>query len=106
MVMGVYRTALRLFPADYTFWFGREMLVALEMAGEEHRRRGWAAYVGHVSAELTGLVAGAAREWIAKLIGDKAARDRALPDWRMMRPAGVPSEVWFAGQPCSLDTMR
>jgi hypothetical protein len=106
VVTGIYRTALRLFPADYILWFGREMLVALKTSSEEHRRRGWPAYVGHVSAELIGLVAGAAREWIAMLTADKAARDRALPDWRMMRPAGVPREVWFAGKPCSLDTTR
>jgi hypothetical protein len=42
---------------------------------------------------------GAGREWLAKLTTEETVRGRSLPDLRMMRPAGVSREVWFAS-PC------
>jgi len=83
-----YGTLLRLYPSDYRARFAAEMLNAFERAAAERR--------GHV-AELIGLMIGASREWIAKLTTDSSVRGRCLPDLRMMRPPGVPREVWFAG---------
>jgi hypothetical protein len=57
-------------------------------------------------AELAGLLAGAAAEWIAKLTSDRWVRARSLPDLRMMRPAGMPRELWFGRIGCSSDTSR
>jgi len=93
----IYRTLLRLYPADYTALFAGEMLAAFEKAAGENRTRGCAIFVRFVIAELTGLVASAASEWIAKLTTDGSVRGRRLPDLRMMRPVGVPRELWFAG---------
>jgi len=39
-------------------------------------------------------------EWIAKLTTTSSVRGRSVPDLRMMRPAGVPKEMWF----CSAKT--
>ena len=49
------------------------------------------------------LAAGAAAEWAAKLTTEPSVRGRSLPDVRMMRPAGVPREVWFAGDRKSVE---
>jgi hypothetical protein len=92
----IYRTLLGLYPADYAALFAGEMLAAFKKAAAESRARGRAVFVRFFIAELGGLVAGAASEWIAKLTTDKSARGRRLPDLRMMRPVGVPKELWFA----------
>jgi hypothetical protein len=57
-------------------------------------------------AEIGGLPTGAPAEWIAKLTSDPASRGRTLPDIRMMRPAGMPRELWFGRIACSSDTSR
>ena len=57
-------------------------------------------------AELAGLLAGAAAEWFAKTTSDPAVRAHTLPDLRMMRPAGMPRELWFGRIGCSSDTSR
>ena len=88
---------LKLYPADYTASFAAEMLDALEKAAEDDRRHGRAAAVRLALAELTGLLRGAAAEWIAKITTDRCIRGRCLPDLRMMRPVGVSRESWFRG---------
>lgn len=84
--MKAYGILLRLYPHDFRARFAAEMLITFERAAEE---RG-------LVAELIGLIIGAGREWIAKLTTDRSVRGRCLPDLRMMRPPGVPREVWFA----------
>jgi hypothetical protein len=80
---------IRLYPYDFRLWFGREVVDLAQNGGLR---------------EIGGLVAGAAREWIAKWTTATMIRGRALPDIRMKRPVGVPQEVWF--RPCSSDTFR
>lgn len=100
----LYRALLALYPYDYRQAFAAEMLHALDSACAQ--RRGARFHV----AEILGLLAGAAREWLAKLTTDRAVRGRTLPDIRMMRPVGVPREQWFARagaeRECSPDTSR
>ena len=90
-----YRVLLGLYPYDYRAAFGAEILAGLARLGAERR-----------TAEVAGLLTGAAAEWIAKLTADPAVRGRALPDLRLMRPAGMPREIWFGRIPCSSDTSR
>jgi hypothetical protein len=89
----LYRLLLRLYPYDFRLWSAAEMTHTFAQSPTPLR-------------ELAGLIAGAAAEWFAKWTGDRDAHARALPDWRLMRPAGIPKEVWF-GAPrdrCSSDT--
>jgi hypothetical protein len=88
-------TMKRAYPYDFRAAFEAEMLTAFAKKRAERRR-----------AELAGLLAGAAAEWIAKLTSDPSVRGRILPDIRMMRPAGMPREVWFGRTQCSSDTSR
>lgn len=92
----MYRVLLRLYPYDYRAAFEREMLEGefLAHAGLQSRE------------ELAGLLRGAAAEWLAKLTTDASIRGRALPDLRMMRPAGVSQEAWFGATRCTSDTSR
>lgn len=90
-----YRALLGLYPYDFRAAFATEMLAAFAHVAPQRR-----------GAELAGLLTGAAVEWIAKLTCDRSARGRALPDIRMMRPAGVPRELWFGRIECSSDTSR
>jgi hypothetical protein len=92
-----YRALLRLYPRDYRAMFAREMRNAFEITADETRARGRFALLRFVAFELIGLIRGAASEWIAKLMTDRALRGRALPDLVMMRPPGVAREVHFAG---------
>lgn len=85
-----YRALLGLYPYDFRAEFGAEMLAAFKTVDAERH-----------GAELAGLLAGAAGEWIAKFTSDRSARARTLPDLRMMRPAGIPQEVWFRRAGCS-----
>jgi hypothetical protein len=82
-----YRTLLRLYPADHRAMFAAEMARAFDQILEEQR--------GLPLAELVGIIIGSAAEWIAKWTTDPAMRGRSLPDLRMMRPPGVPKELWF-----------
>lgn len=93
----VYETLLRLYPADYKAAFAAEMVNVFERAAHKSRKQGWSSYIRFPAAELSGLIRGACREWIAKLTTDSSVRGRCLPDLRMMRPPGVPRELWFAG---------
>ena len=90
-----YRTLLGLYPYDFRAAFAAEMLAAFARVDPDRRL-----------AELAGLVTGVAAEWNAKLRSDSSVRARTLPDLRMMRPAGMPRELWFAGIECSSDTSR
>ena len=87
----VYKALLRLYPYDYRAAFENELLECLE---------------GSAAVEMAGLLRGAAAEWFAKLTTDQSVRGRSLPDLRMMRPAGMPRELWFARIKCSSDTSR
>jgi hypothetical protein len=94
-VRRAYRALLGLYPYDFRAAFAGEMLAAFARVGAERR-----------GAELAGLLTGAAAEWIAKLTSDSSVRGRTLPDLRMMRPAGMPRELWFGRTACSSDTSR
>jgi hypothetical protein len=91
-----YRTLLRLYPSDYTALFALEMQNALEQAAEERRLQSRAVFVRFLLGEFIDLLIGAGAEWIAKLTTDSSVRGRCLPDLRMMRPPGLPRELWFA----------
>ncbi len=101
MMKAAYRALLRLFPADYRLFFEDEMLDAFGRASQEQRARGPFAYCRFVSTELAGLVLSAPIEWIAKATTSSSIRARSFPDLRMMRPAGVPRELWFASAKAS-----
>jgi hypothetical protein len=92
-----YRTLLRPYPEDYKAMFAAEMCSTFEKAAEERRREGGLTLARFAFAELTGLITGATAEWIAKLTTESSVRGRRLPDLRMMRPPGVPQQLWFAG---------
>jgi hypothetical protein len=94
----IYRILLRLYPDDYTAMFGTEMLTVFEQTSKEPRRQGELVFVRFVLREFTGLLIGVGAEWIAKWTTDRSVRGRCLPDLRMMRPPGVPRELWFAGK--------
>ncbi len=74
--------AIRLYPYDFRSAFGEEMIAILGQRRASLR-------------ELLAICWQVAWEWLAKLIGDKYVRARALPDLRMMRPAGISQEEWF-----------
>ena len=88
---GLYKIMLRLYPYDYRSAFESEMLQGFDQPP---------------IMELAGLLRGAAVEWFAKITTDPAVRGRALPDVRMMRPAGMPRELWFGRIACSSDMSR
>jgi hypothetical protein len=90
-----YSALLGLYPYDFRTAFGAEMLTAFGRVDAERR-----------GAELTGLLTGAPVEWIAKFTSDRSIRGRTLPDLRMMRPAGMPREMWFGRTECLSDTSR
>ena len=102
----IYRVLLGLYPHDFRLWFGAEMEDAFAKSAAGVGLQGRAVRLGFVMAELSGLTAGAMVEWFAKWTGDRDARARSLPDWRMMRPVGISKEAWFgkARRPCSSDT--
>jgi hypothetical protein len=91
-----YRTLLRLYPSDYTALFALEMQNAFEQTAEERRLRSRPVFVRFLLGEFIDLLIGAGAEWIAKLTTDSSVRGRCLPDLRMMRPPGLPWELWFA----------
>ena len=86
-VKRAYRTLLRLYPADYRAMFAAETARAFDRLVEERR--------DCLASELPGVVAGAAREWIAKWTTDPSVRGRSLPDLRFMRPPNIPKELWY-----------
>jgi hypothetical protein len=102
----VYKTLLHLYPYDFRAWFAAEMLAAFDESSAEFRGRAWPLYVRFAVVELAGVAAGALAEWIAKWTGDPLSRARCLPDWRMMRPVGIPREVFFAGAGAARERWR
>ncbi len=93
----VYQIVLKLYPSDFRALFASEMLTTFDEAFEELQNQHRFGVVRFALAELIGLVTGAGRERFAKFMTDRSVRGRCLPDLRMMRPPGVPQEVWFAG---------
>jgi hypothetical protein len=91
------RAAVDLYPYDFRAMFAVDMLATLDERPPRFR-------------DLTSIIFGAAREWFVKLTSDHVIRAHALPDVRMMRPAGISKEVWFGPPPekprCSSDTSR
>src|SRR4029453_5410130 len=106
----VYKTLLRLYPREYTELFAAEMSAVFEEAFEERRRQGGAIFLRFAVAELTGLVAGAVAELIAKSVyalyhsNSSYIIGRCLPDSLRIRPAGVSRESPFAAQAASAKT--
>src|SRR5215471_4479797 len=90
-----YDILLQLYPQDYRDLFASEMLTAFGQAVKEQQRQGF------LLREFIDLFVGAGAEWIAKLTTDSATRGRCLPDLRMLRPPGVPREIWFGAGPGS-----
>ncbi len=84
----IYTLVLKVYPRDFKAAFAPEMINAFDRATEECRRPG-RSYARFVSAEVAGLLAGAAAEWFAKLTTDAAVRGRCIPDRLLMRPPGV-----------------
>jgi hypothetical protein len=95
-VRQAYEILLRLYPRDYRTRFATEMSIAFEEASVERRKHGRAVFARFAMAELTGLAAGAAMEWIAKLTTDESIRGRSLPDRLLMRPPGVPWDDFYS----------
>ncbi len=84
-----YRAILRCYPAEHRAIFGQEILRTFEQAASENRRRGTAALC-FALAELTGLVTGLCKEWIAKWTGgDQYMRACHVPE----ENCDLPSEV-------------
>jgi hypothetical protein len=96
-LLRAYRTLLRLYPNDFRAMFAPEMQNAFDRAAEERRLQCRPVFIRFLLSEFIDLLIGAGAEWIAKLTTDNSARGRCLPDLRMMRPPGVPRELWFAG---------
>ncbi len=99
-VQHVYEVLAGLYPYDYRARFGAEMRKTFQKAEAAERAKGRATVLRFLGRELAGLLLGAGGEWIAKWTTDCWVRGRSLPDVRMMRPAGMPREIWFA-EPCS-----
>jgi hypothetical protein len=93
----IYRTLLRLYPGDYRAVFAVEMGNAFDRVAEDHRPLGRPAFLRFLVSEFSGLFISIGAEWVAKWTTDSSVRGRCLPDLRMMRPPGVPRELWFAG---------
>lgn len=91
-----YKSLLRLYPLDYRARFAAEMLATFQQTAIERRKQGSLPFTRFASFELLGLLAGSEIEWLEKLLTDRSVRGRHLPDLRMMRPPGVPKEIWFA----------
>jgi hypothetical protein len=92
----IYRALLRLYPWDYATAFSTDMTTAFDEACQEQWRRGRRPFIRFAITEFVGLMLGAGNEWLAKLTAEESVRGRYLPDLRMMRPAGVSQELWFA----------
>jgi hypothetical protein len=119
-----YDHLLLLYPRDYRATFAAEMAATFEEAAAERRGLGKVAFARFFLAELIGLARGAVAErmaklaadvyrsanlagrfflpaeWLANLVytaygSDGSFRSRCAPDLRMMRPVGVPREVWY-----------
>ena len=68
-----YSFLLLLYPREHRDQFAEEMISVFEEARSECRHQGWAWYVRFAFAEITGLIAGAARCWFGKRPAPEAA---------------------------------
>ena len=95
----IFRTFLRLYPADYAALFGKEMVRTFRQTAEDYRRHGTVASFRFYLAEAAGLLCGAGLEWAAKLTTRKPVRNRILAE----RPdPDLPAEVLEAQQRVSI----
>ncbi len=101
----VYQALLKLYPRDYRAAFELEMLAAFEQAVTERRALGRLLFARFTFTEIAGLLLSVASEWIAKGTTSSSLRGRTLPDLEIMRPAGVPRELWFASPHPAADEM-
>ena len=104
-----YRRLISLYPKDHQFRFAAEMTNAFEAAIDEHVQSGRRGLAHFLFIEFTGLLIGAAGEWLAKWRTDVSIRSRHLPDLRMMPLPWVPREARFQSlrRPrCSPDTSQ
>jgi hypothetical protein len=62
-----YKILLRLYPADYRASFAAEMVATFEESAEERRGCGWVVFARYALEETTGVVVGAAKEWISRI---------------------------------------
>jgi len=95
----IYCKLLQLYPPDYRALFAAEMAAAFDEAVIDRRRRP-TGLIAFMFAELTGLVMGACREWIARLAYSLSHSNgyidgRGLPDPLLMRPAGIAWETHY-----------
>jgi hypothetical protein len=102
-MLELYKVFLRLYPRDYSDFFGAEMLSTFIDSLEGHRREGSAALARFEFVELGGLIRGAMFEWIAKIAhsvyhSSSYIENTCLPDRHLMRPAGVARELYFGHQ--------
>jgi hypothetical protein len=77
----LYELFLILYPRAHRAEFSAEMRQVFEAAAAERREQGRASYLRFASSELAGLVAGAARAWLApeRAAQLAAAKYRHLP---------------------------
>ena len=90
----IYNLVLRIYPAEYRALFGAEMSTVVGKMTQNQRRQGRIARAHFFLGEITGLLLGAAREWIAKLAYSVSHSvnyidGRGLPDPLLMRAPGV-----------------
>src|SRR5262245_53147718 len=103
----VYASIIRLYPKDFQYRFAGEMQTAFAARLNERPKHAFA--ICYAFKEVAGAVAGAAREWIAKMTTDRSIRSRHLPDLRMMRLPWVPRPHMVCSTrtiPCSSDISR
>ena len=62
-----YKLLLLLYPSGHRDRFASEMTEIFEEASAERRAEGWAWYVRFSFAEMAGLIAGAANEWVQQM---------------------------------------
>jgi len=104
-----YRRLISIYPMDHQFRFAAEMAIAFEAALDEQVQSGRRALAHFLFIEFTGLLIGAAGEWLAKWRTDVSDRSRHLPDLRMMPLPWVQREARFQSlrrHRCSLNTSQ
>lgn len=75
-----FEALLRLYPAQYRARFSREIRAVLEQSAAEHRTKGAFALITFYIGETTGLLAGIATEWTAKLTSSTHYLPPTAPD--------------------------
>src|SRR5262249_41029632 len=99
----IYCKLLQLYPPDYRAFFAAEMAAAFDEAAID-RGRGLTGFTTFMFSELTGLVIGSCREWIARLAYSLSHSNGyidgcGLPDPLLMRPAGIAWEAHYGWEP-------